>query len=124
MGSAPILATIGSAVDPTCRRPQNCLQADPTAPTLKAVEGLPKWLRACVTHWLAWRRCNWGGLNYEWWLDPNTKGPGTHAHPEDHVFYIIEGTVSIAIDGEWFDAARGSYASIPGGGLPHDPGAR
>ena len=79
---------------------------------------------ACVTHWLAWRRCNWGGLNYEWWLDPNTKGPGTHAHPEDHVFYIIEGTVSIAIDGEWFDAARGSYASIPGGGLPHDPGAR
>jgi mannose-6-phosphate isomerase-like protein (cupin superfamily) len=55
----------------------------------------------------------------EWWLDPNTKGPGTHAHPEDHVFYVIEGTVSIAIDGEWSQAVRGSYALIPGG-TPHD----
>jgi hypothetical protein len=25
----------------------------------------------------------------EWWLEPNTKGPGVHAHPEDHVFYVI-----------------------------------
>jgi mannose-6-phosphate isomerase-like protein (cupin superfamily) len=55
----------------------------------------------------------------EWWLDPNTKGPGTHAHPEDHVFYVIEGTVSIAIDGEWSHAVRGSYALIPGG-TPHN----
>jgi mannose-6-phosphate isomerase-like protein (cupin superfamily) len=55
----------------------------------------------------------------EWWLDPNTKGPGIHAHPEDHVFYVIEGTVSISIDGEWSHAVRGSYALIPGG-TPHD----
>jgi mannose-6-phosphate isomerase-like protein (cupin superfamily) len=55
----------------------------------------------------------------EWWLEPNTKGPGTHAHPQDHVFYVIEGTVSIAIDGEWLHAVRGSYALIPGG-TPHD----
>ena len=55
----------------------------------------------------------------EWWLDPKSKGPGTHAHPEDHVFYVIEGTVSIAIDGVWHHAVRGSYALIPGG-TPHD----
>lgn len=55
----------------------------------------------------------------EWWLEPNTKGPGTHAHPEDHVFYVIEGTVSILIDGAWFQAVQGSYALIPGG-TPHD----
>lgn len=55
----------------------------------------------------------------EWWLDPNTKGAGTHAHPEDHVFYVIEGTVSIAIDGKLSDAVRGSYALIPGG-TPHN----
>jgi len=54
----------------------------------------------------------------EWWLDPNTKGPGSHSHPEDHVFYVLEGTVSIAIDGEWSPAVRGSYALIPGG-TPH-----
>ena len=23
----------------------------------------------------------------EWWLEPNTRGPGTHAHPEDHIFF-------------------------------------
>lgn len=55
----------------------------------------------------------------EWWLDPNTKGPGTHAHPEDHVFYVIEGTVSMVINGEWSHAVRGSYALIPGG-TPHN----
>jgi quercetin dioxygenase-like cupin family protein len=54
----------------------------------------------------------------EWWLEPNTKGPGSHSHPEDHVFYVLEGTVSIAIDGEWSHAVRGSYALIPGG-TPH-----
>jgi mannose-6-phosphate isomerase-like protein (cupin superfamily) len=54
----------------------------------------------------------------EWWLDPNTQGPGTHSHPEDHVFYVIEGTVSIVIDGEWSHAERGTYALIPGG-TPH-----
>jgi quercetin dioxygenase-like cupin family protein len=54
----------------------------------------------------------------EWWLEPNTKGPGSHAHPEDHVFYVLEGTVSIAIDGEWSHAVQGSYALIPGG-MPH-----
>jgi hypothetical protein len=21
----------------------------------------------------------------EWWLEPNTRGPGVHAHPDDHV---------------------------------------
>jgi mannose-6-phosphate isomerase-like protein (cupin superfamily) len=54
----------------------------------------------------------------EWWLDPNTKGPGIHAHPEDHVFYVIEGTVSIIIDGELSHAVQGTYALIPGG-TPH-----
>ena len=29
----------------------------------------------------------------EWWLDANTTGPGAHAHPEDNVFYVIEGTM-------------------------------
>jgi mannose-6-phosphate isomerase-like protein (cupin superfamily) len=55
----------------------------------------------------------------EWWLDPNTRGPGVHSHPEDHVFYVIEGTVSLLIDGHWTHAERGSYALIPGG-TPHN----
>ena len=55
----------------------------------------------------------------EWWLEPNTKGPGTHAHPEEHIFYVIEGTVSFLVNGQWFDAERGTYAIIPGG-TPHD----
>jgi hypothetical protein len=30
----------------------------------------------------------------EWWLDPYTRGPGAHAHEEDDVFFVIEGTMS------------------------------
>jgi quercetin dioxygenase-like cupin family protein len=55
----------------------------------------------------------------EWWLEPRTRGPGTHAHSDDHIFYVLAGTVSLLIDGEWTDATRGSYALIPGG-VPHD----
>lgn len=55
----------------------------------------------------------------EWWLDPNTRGPGTHSHPEDHIFYVIEGTLNLLVDGEWSIAERGAYAIIPGG-TPHD----
>jgi mannose-6-phosphate isomerase-like protein (cupin superfamily) len=51
----------------------------------------------------------------EWWLEPNGKGPGEHMHPEDHVFYVIEGTVSLFLNGQWCDAERGTYALIPGG---------
>jgi hypothetical protein len=25
----------------------------------------------------------------EWWLEPRTRGPGVHAHPDDHVFHVI-----------------------------------
>ena len=28
----------------------------------------------------------------EWWLDPHTKGPGTHQREEDDVFYVLEGS--------------------------------
>ncbi len=31
----------------------------------------------------------------EWWLEPHTPGPGAHAHPEDDVFYVLEGTVQL-----------------------------
>ena len=55
----------------------------------------------------------------EWWLEPRIRGPGTHAHPEDHIFYILRGTVTLHIDGERTEAPRGSYALIPGG-TPHD----
>jgi hypothetical protein len=40
----------------------------------------------------------------DWWLEPRTRGPGTH---------------SLLIDGERTDAPRGSYALIPGG-VRHD----
>jgi quercetin dioxygenase-like cupin family protein len=54
----------------------------------------------------------------EWWMEPRTGGPTTHDHPDDHVFYVIAGTVSVCVDGAWSDLAQGSYAIIPGG-TPH-----
>lgn len=55
----------------------------------------------------------------EWWVDPNTHGPGVHSHPEDHVFIVIEGVLSVFVNGAWSHAERGSYIRIPGG-APHD----
>lgn len=55
----------------------------------------------------------------EWWLDPHTKGPGAHSHPEDDVFYVLEGTLSVCVHDEWLDAPAGSFVLVPGG-TTHD----
>lgn len=55
----------------------------------------------------------------EWWLEPNTKGPGAHAHPEDDIFYVLEGTMSVLVGDEWVDAKPGAFVLIPGG-TTHD----
>lgn len=55
----------------------------------------------------------------EWWLDPHTEGPGAHSHEEDDVFFVIAGTMSILVDGQWIDASTGSFVLIPGG-TTHD----
>lgn len=55
----------------------------------------------------------------EWWLEPNTRGPGTHVHAEDDVFFVLEGTMSIRLGERWIDAPRGTFVLVPGG-VPHD----
>lgn len=55
----------------------------------------------------------------EWWLEPNTPGPGAHSHPEDDVFYVIEGTVSFLIGDSWVDTSKGAFVLAPGG-VTHD----
>lgn len=56
----------------------------------------------------------------EWWLEPNTTGPGAHRHEaNDEVFYVIEGTPSLLVGDEWFTASRGSFFRIPAG-TTHD----
>jgi mannose-6-phosphate isomerase-like protein (cupin superfamily) len=55
----------------------------------------------------------------EWWLEPHTQGPGAHAHEEDDVFYVVEGTMSFLVDGKWIDASKGSFVLVPGGAT-HD----
>jgi len=55
----------------------------------------------------------------EWWLDPHTKGPGPHTHPEDDVFYVLAGTVSVLVGTEWVEATAGSFVLVPGN-MTHD----
>lgn len=55
----------------------------------------------------------------EWWLDPHTKGPGSHVHPEDDVFYVLAGTVSVQVGTDWIEADAGSFVLVPGH-VPHD----
>ena len=55
----------------------------------------------------------------EWWLEPHTQGPGAHTHPEDDVFFVIEGTMSFLVGEQWIDASKGSFVLAPGG-TTHD----
>lgn len=55
----------------------------------------------------------------EWWLEAHTKGPGAHSHPEDDVFFVIEGTMSFLVGNAWTDAPKGSFVLAPGG-VSHD----
>ena len=55
----------------------------------------------------------------EWWLDPHSQGPGSHSHPEDDTFFVIEGTMSFLMDDQWIDAPAGSFVLVPGG-VTHD----
>src|SRR4051794_19742156 len=55
----------------------------------------------------------------EWWLEPNSTGPGAHSHEEDDVFFVLEGTMSVLLGDEWIDATAGSFVLIPGG-TTHD----
>lgn len=55
----------------------------------------------------------------EWWLEPHTQGPGAHSHPEDDIFYVIEGTMSILFGDRWIDASKGAFVLAPGG-MTHD----
>jgi len=48
----------------------------------------------------------------EWWLEPNTQGPGAHSHPEDDVFYVIEGTMSVLVGEKWTHATQGPSSSF------------
>jgi mannose-6-phosphate isomerase-like protein (cupin superfamily) len=50
----------------------------------------------------------------EWWLEPHTKGPGPHSHPDDDVFYILAGTMSVMVGTEWTDAPAGTFVLVPG----------
>ncbi len=56
----------------------------------------------------------------EWYLEPNSGGPGAHLHEEnDEVFYVIEGTVTFLVGERWVDAERGTFLRIPANTL-HD----
>jgi len=51
----------------------------------------------------------------EWRLEPNTEGPHIHKHPESHLFYILDGKLSVYLEGRsWFESIQGSYIFIPG----------
>jgi len=55
----------------------------------------------------------------EWWLEPHTRGPGSHSHEEDDIFYVLEGTLSMLVGDKWLEAPKGSFVLVPGG-TPHD----
>lgn len=56
----------------------------------------------------------------EWWLRPNTEGPGAHSHEaNDEVFYVLAGRPDILIGEEWVSLEPGAFVMIPRG-VMHD----
>jgi len=56
----------------------------------------------------------------EWWLEPNSDGPGAHQHEgNDELFYVMEGTTSFLVGDTWIDAEQGTFLRIPAGTM-HD----
>jgi len=50
----------------------------------------------------------------EWWLEPDSGGPGAHSHEEnDEVFYVLEGTTTFLVGDKWIDANKGTFLRIP-----------
>lgn len=50
----------------------------------------------------------------EWWLNPNSAGPGPHLHEHnDEVFYGIEGTTSVLVGKKWVELRKGDFLRIP-----------
>ena len=43
----------------------------------------------------------------EWWLEPNSDGPGAHLHENnEEIFYVLEGIAAILIGDEWIEANK------------------
>jgi mannose-6-phosphate isomerase-like protein (cupin superfamily) len=56
----------------------------------------------------------------EWWLRPNTDGPGAHFHEaNDEIFYVLQGRPEILLGEEWIALEQGAFVRIPAGVL-HD----
>jgi len=55
----------------------------------------------------------------EWSLEPNTGGLGIHTNPDDHVLYILDGVLTVFLDGKWHRAEKGAFVLIAGG-VTHD----
>jgi mannose-6-phosphate isomerase-like protein (cupin superfamily) len=50
----------------------------------------------------------------EWWLNPNSNGPGAHLHEDnDEIFYVIDGNPSILVGDNWIDSQKGDFLRIP-----------
>jgi mannose-6-phosphate isomerase-like protein (cupin superfamily) len=75
--------------------------------------------RICAVFKADGRESDGGYSISEWWLEPNTQGPGPHSHPEDDVFYVIEGSMTILVGDRSIEAPKGSFVLAPAG-ITHD----
>ena len=49
-------------------------------------------------------------------VPPNSPGPPPHFHPrQEEQWHVLQGTLSVQVDGQWRDLAEGESATIPAG---------
>jgi len=60
------------------------------------------------------------GAGGAWWLGTFREDPGfmtlLHLHPQmDEYFFVLQGVLSVVIDGAWHDLKAGTFALVPRG---------
>ena len=65
--------------------------------------------------------------NGQWWLGHFREDPGfvtpLHMHPKtDEQFYVLDGVLSVFLDGQWMEIMPGTLAIVPRG-TPHAQGS-
>jgi mannose-6-phosphate isomerase-like protein (cupin superfamily) len=49
----------------------------------------------------------------EWWLEPNTAGPGAHSHEaNDEIFYVVAGRPSVLVGGTWIEGSQVAFCAF------------
>ena len=96
------------------------MNSNPTTYALGFEEGEALWFAGALVTVKATAEQTGGEFSLFEELAPRGAAPPLHVHPQDNEsFYILEGELTIYLDGQPIPASAGSFVHIPKGYFPH-----